>query len=129
MANEITLSVNMGVSKGALRYTFAPPTALITLTGNAAAGGVQNVSTTTTELELINITTRGIANFVNLTVGTQVEIGAYDGTDFLPFGLLKAGEPAVIRLSAQAGTTKSPVAKVIVPTNATANIQWQVFSE
>lgn len=128
MANEITLSVNMSVSKGSLRYTFSPPTAIINLTGNAAAGGVQNVSTATTELELINITTRGLANFVNLTVGTEVEIGAHDGTDFLPFGLLKAGEPAVIRLSSQTGTTRSPVAKM-VGTAGTANIQWQVFSE
>jgi hypothetical protein len=128
MANEITLSVNMGVSKGSLRYTFSPPTASINLTGNAAAGGVQNVGTTTTELELINITTRGMANFVNLSTGTEIEIGAHDGSNFLPFGLLKAGEPAVIRLSAQAGTTKSPVAK-IVGTAGTANLQWQVFSE
>jgi hypothetical protein len=128
MANEITLSVNMSVSKGSLRYTFSPPTAIVNLTGNAAAGGVQNVSTTTTELELINITTRGLANFVNLSTGTQIEIGAHDGSNFLPFGLLRAGEPAVIRLSAQAGTTKSPVAR-IVGTAGTANLQWQVFSE
>ena len=129
MANEITLSVNMSVSKGTLRYAFTPPTANINLTGNAAAGGVQSISTTSTELELINITTRGLANFINLSPGTEVEIGAHDGTDFLPFGLLKAGEPAVMRLSAQAGTTKSPVAKVIVPTNGTANLQWQVFAD
>ena len=131
MANEITLSVNMSVAKGSLRYSFNPPSAAINLTGDAAAGGVQNVSTATTGTELIldSVTTRGMANVLNLTVGTEVEIGAYDGTAFRPFGQLNAGEPAVLRLSAQAGTTKSPVAKVIEPTNGTANIQWQVFSE
>jgi hypothetical protein len=127
MANEITLSVNMNVSKGSLRYTFAPPTAIINLTGNAAAGGVQNISTTTTSLALVNVTTRGIANFVNLSSGTEVEVGTLVGTTFTAFGLLKAGEPSVIRLAATSGT--SPVAKVIVPTNGTANLQWQVFSE
>ena len=126
MANEITLNVNMSVSKGTLRYTFAPPTASINLTGNAAAGGVQNISTTTTELELINVTTRGLANFVNLSTGTEVEVGSYDGTTFHSFGLLKAGEPAVLRLSANTGT--SPVAKV-VGTSGTANLQWQVFAD
>ena len=131
MANEITLSVNMSVAKGSLRYTFAPPPASITLLGNAAAGGVQNITTATTGTELIldSVTTRGMANFINLTAGTKVQIGAYDGTAFLPFGQLNAGEPAVLRLSAQAGTTKSPVARVIDPATGTANIQWQVFSE
>ena len=131
MANEISLNVNMSVSKGALRYTFAPPPASITLLGNAAAGGVQNISTATTGTELIldSVTTRGMANFLNLTTGTEVELGAYDGTTFHPFGQLNAGEPAVLRLSAQAGTTKSPVARVIEPTNGTANVQWQVFAE
>ena len=127
MANEISLNVNMSVAKGSLRYTFAPPPASITLLGNAAAGGVQNISTTTEALLLVDVTTRGMANFLNLTTGTEVEIGAYDGTTFHPFGQLNAGEPAVMRLSASSGT--SPVARVIEPTNGTANIQWQVFSE
>ena len=127
MANEITLSVNMSVSKGSLRYQFSPPTANITLTGNAAAGGVQNISTTTEALLLIDVTTRGMANFVNLSTGTKVQLGTWDGTNFNPFQQLNAGEPAVLRLSASSGT--SPVAKVIEPTNGTANIQWQVFSE
>ena len=127
MANEITLSVNMSVAKGSLRYQFSPPTANITLTGNAAAGGVQNISTTTEALLLIDVTTRGMANFVNLSTGTKVQLGTWDGTTYHPFQQLNAGEPAVLRLSASSGT--SPVAKVIEPTNGTANIQWQVFSE
>ena len=127
MANEITLSVNMSVSKGSLRYQFSPPTANINLTGNAAAGGVQNISTNTEALLLVDVTTRGMANFVNLTTGTKVQLGTWDGTTYHPFQQLNAGEPAVLRLSASSGT--SPVAKVIEPTNGTANIQWQVFSE
>ena len=127
MANEISLNVNMTVSKGSLRYAFNPPSAAIDLNGNAAAGGVQNVSTTTEALLLIDVTTRGMANFVNLSTGTKVQLGTWDGTTYHPFQQLNAGEPAVLRLSASTGT--SPVAKVIEPTNGTANIQWQVFSE
>ena len=129
MANEISLTVNMSVAKGSLRYQFNPPSASIDLNGSAAAGGVQNISTTTEALLLIDVSTRGIANFVNLSTGTQVEIGAWDGTAFRPFGLLKAGEPNVIRLSAQTGTTVSPVARVVDPATGTANIQWQVFAD
>lgn len=128
MANEIRLSVSMSVEKGNLKYSFYPNQAVINLTGNAAAGAVQNISTTTTEMQLVGVTTRGLANFINLTPGTKVEIGSFDGT-FRPFGLLNSGEPAAIRLSAQAGTTKSPVARVIDPATGTANVQWQVFSE
>jgi hypothetical protein len=127
MANEITLQVNMSVAKGSLRYTFNPPTANITLLGNAAAGGVQNIGTSTEALLLVDVTTRGMANFVNLSTGTKVQLGTWDGTTYHPFQQLNAGEPAVLRLSASSGT--SPVAKVIEPTNGTANIQWQVFSE
>ena len=127
MANEISLSVNMSVAKGSLRYQFSPPPATITLLGNAAAGGVQNISTSTEALLLVDVTTRGMANFVNLSTGTKVQLGTWDGTTYHPFGQLNAGEPAVLRLSASSGT--SPVAKVIEPTNGTANIQWQVFAE
>jgi hypothetical protein len=127
MANEITLQVNMSVAKGSLRYTFNPPTANITLLGNAAAGGVQNIGTSTEALLLVDVTTRGMANFVNLSTGTKVQLGTWDGTTYHPFQQLNAGEPAVLRLSASSGT--SPVAKVIEPTNGTANIQWQVFAE
>lgn len=129
MADEITLTVRMNVEKGDLRYEFNPDVTSINLTGNLAAGAVQTISTATTEMALVGVTTRGMANFINLTAGTKVELGAWDGTAFRPFGLLNAGEPAVLRLSAQTGTTKSPVAKVIDPTNATAAVQWQVFSE
>ena len=127
MANEISLNVNMSVAKGSLRYTFAPPPATITLLGNAAAGGVQNIGTSTEALLLVDVTTRGMANFLNLSTGTKVQLGTWDGTNFNPFQQLNAGEPAVLRLSASSGT--SPVARVIEPTNGTANIQWQVFSE
>ena len=127
MANEITLQVNMSVAKGSLRYTFNPPTANITLLGNAAAGGVQNISTNTEALLLVDVTTRGMANFVNLTTGTKVQLGTWDGTTYHPFQQLNAGEPAVLRLSASSGT--SPVARVIDPATGTANIQWQVFAE
>ena len=126
MANEISLTVNMTVDKGALRYQFSPAPASITLLGDAAAGGVQLVATATEACALIDVTTRGMANFINLSTGTKVELGSYDGTNFHSFGELRAGEPAALRLSAT--TTTSPVLKVIEPTNGTAFVQWQVFS-
>lgn len=129
MADEIQLSVNMTVQKGDLKYSFYPNQASITLTGNAASGGVQQIGTTTEALLLVDVTTRGMANFINLTTGTKVELGAWDGSAFRPFGLLNSGEPAVIRLSAQTGTTISPVVRVIDPATGTAFVQWQVFSE
>lgn len=127
MANEINLSVNMTVDKGSLNYRFSPTPAVINLTGDAAAGGVQLIGTAAEACVLVDVTTRGMANFINLTTGTKVQLGTLDGTTFHPFGQLNAGEPAVLRLSASTGT--SPVLKVIEPTNGTAFVQWQVFSE
>lgn len=129
MANEIGLNVSMSVTKGSLNYLFAPPQASITLNGSAAAGGVQSISTNTEALLLIDVTTRGMANFINLTAGTKVQVGTWDGTTFAPFGQLNAGEPAILRLSAQTGTTISPVVKVVDPATGTAFVQWQVFAD
>jgi hypothetical protein len=127
MANEISLSVNMTVDKGSLRYQFAPVAASINLTGDAAAGSVQLIGTAAEACALVDVTTRGMANFINLTAGTKVQLGTLDGTTFHPFGQLNTGEPAVLRLSATSGT--SPVLKVIEPTNGTAFVQWQVFAD
>lgn len=127
MPNEINLSVTMTVDKGSLNYRFSPTPAVINLTGDAAAGGVQLIGTAAEACVLVDVTTRGMANFINLTTGTKVQLGTLDGTTFHPFGQLNAGEPAVLRLSASTGT--SPVLKVIEPTNGTAFVQWQVFSE
>ena len=124
MANEISLTVNLSVAKGSLRYTFASPPASINLTGNAAAGAVQNVSTTTEALSVVDITTPGVAAFINLTVGTRVEVGQMSGGTFVPVLRLDSGEPAVGRMA-----TTALYAKVTVPTNGTANVQWQMFSE
>lgn len=124
MANEITLQVNMGVSKGSLRYAFTPPTANINLTGNAAAGALQNISTTAESLATLDVTTAGMANFMNLTTGTKVQVGTLSGTTFVPVLLLNASEPAVSRMA-----TTTLYAKVTEPTNGTAVLQWQVFSE
>jgi hypothetical protein len=127
MADEINLSVSMNVSKGVLQYNFSPPAATINLVGNAASGGVQLIQTATEACALVDVTTRGMANFINLTSGTKVEVGSWDGSNFNSFGELRQGEPAVLRLSAT--TTTSPVLKVIEPTNGTAFIQWQVFAD
>lgn len=124
MANEITLTVNMSVAKGSLRYSFTPPTANINLTGNAAAGALQNLSTTAESLATLDVTVAGMANFVNLTAGTEIELGTLSGTTFVPVLLLNSGEPAVSRLA-----TTTLYAKVAEPTNGTAVLQWQVFSE
>lgn len=124
MANEITLTVNMGVAKNSLRYNFAPPTASINLTGDFAAGALQTISTTTTSLAVVSVTAAGLGNFVNLTTGTKIQLGAMQGTNFVPVLRLDAGEPAVSRMA-----TTALVAKVTEPTNGTAVLQWQLFSE
>ena len=124
MANEITVSVNVSVSKGSLKYLFAPPVAQINLTGNAAAGAVQQLSTTTEALSTIDVTTAGIGTFINLSTGTQVQVGAMSGTNFVPVLRLDPGEPAVSRMA-----TTALFARVTVPTNGTANLQWNVLSE
>ena len=124
MANEISLSVNMSVSKGTLRYVFAPPSASINLTGDAAAGALQAISTTAETLAVIDVTTAGMANFLNLSTGTKMQVGSYSGTTFVPVLQLNAGEPAVARRA-----TTTLAARVTYPTNGTAILQWQVFAD
>ena len=88
------------------------------------AGAVQNVSTTTEALSVVDVTSPGIASFINLTSGSEVQVGQMSGGTFVPVLQLEYGEPAVARMA-----TTALYAKVTVPTNGTANLQWNLLSD
>lgn len=123
MANEIQLTLALNVAKGNLRYNFTPPTAQINLLADPASGGVQNIGTAASEAVYVgsDISTAGWSTWMNLTTGTKVELGRYDGTTFHSFTSLNAGEPCALRLS-----HKVPYA---IAVGGTAQLQYQVFSE
>lgn len=123
MADEIAIGINFAVNKGSLKFTYNN-SARATLTNDPAVGGVQNISTTTESISMVDVSTAGWSVWNNLTNGSKAQLGAMSGATFVPLVQLNYNEPCALRLA-----TTSPHMRVTVPTNGTAAIQFQIFSE
>lgn len=97
MANEITVTVSLGVINGNLRDSFAP--GALSFTQAAIGGpypGYQTIGTSEETVPTTEITTLGWAVFRNLDVTNYIEIGFSTGV----YGIrLESGEVAVFRLN------------------------------
>lgn len=99
MANEITISSSVTVSKGDFRDTFQPGSLQVDQTAIGVASGVWIVGNAAEEdLTLVDITTEGYAVFRNVDAANYVDFGPKSGAAMVPFVRLEAGEYAVLRL-------------------------------
>lgn len=108
MASEIQVTTNFKVSNGSLKFTWSPGTQSITQT-NARGGQPGTITVATDVATLIDtgdLTSPGVALFVNLDSSNFVQIGLDDDGNptagFLPFMKLKPGEGFVLRLDPSA---------------------------
>lgn len=102
---DISYSVTVKVDKGYLSNTnnAAGVTATMSLTG--LRSDTYTLSTSASSLSTANLGTVGLGFLRNLSTATAstVQIGIEAGGSFVSFATLRAGEPAVFRLSS--GTT------------------------
>ena len=118
MANEISVTVKLGVEKGSLVQTWNPFLQQITMIGDNGAGGIQAIGFAAHEAIVVGDTgTAGWSYFRNTSDTYSVEIGVQVGATFYPFAKLLAGEAGLIRLG-----TNAPYAKA-----ATASVNLQYF--
>ncbi len=103
MANEITYSYSIGVSKSNL-INSKSASGSITMNGSHYASGAMNIPTTAggTAIPLGSVATNGTACFKNLDATNYVEIGVQVTGTFYPLIRLKPGEPAYLRISPSA---------------------------
>ena len=121
MANEISVTVKLDVSKGFLVQTMNPFLQQITMIGDNGAGGIQAIGFAAHEAISIGDTgTAGWAYFRNTSTLYSVEIGVLVGVTFYPFAKLLAGEGGLIRLG-----TNAPYAKAAT---ANVNLQYLILS-
>lgn len=124
MANEITVSAKLNVTKGSLSdsrslsgsFTLAadPPLKI---------GGIASIGTSSHEaLPMGDLTTAGWCYFKNLDGTNYVQIGTDVSSSFVPFLKLKAGEPAgPLRLG-----TNAPYAKA---NGANVALQYEIYED
>lgn len=98
---DISYSVTVKVDKGYLSNTnnAAGVTATMSLTG--LRSDTYTLSTSASSLSTANLGTVGLGFLRNLSTATAstVQIGIEAGGSFVSFATLRAGEPAVFRLS------------------------------
>lgn len=100
MADEITLTVGLGVRKDNLLYTVPNSTTRHDLAGSLYAAGVQSIGTTHEPLDLLSgLATPGFGYFHNLDDENFVEIGIEVADAFYSLLKLDAGQVAILPLS------------------------------
>lgn len=102
MANEITVSLSLGVANGNYNDSFLASGLRYDQTTLAADSGIVEVGTAVETVSLGDVTTAGFAAFRNLSTATAgtayIALGKYDGTNLHEFVQLRRGQPAVLPL-------------------------------
>jgi hypothetical protein len=109
MANEISITTVMSVTKGLLSHTQNPGTQLFDMNGTRAAGGAQAASTAATavaiDLGTLGSTDGGWMYLRNTSVtGSEVILVGTGTTSFVPFIELRPREIALFRLNGTSAT-------------------------
>lgn len=101
---DITYSISVQVNKGNLTNNVSVNGATASMTETGLKSQTLTVSTSTasaTSISTANLSAVGLAFLRNLSTSTAstVQVGIDGGGTFYPFSTLRAGEPAVLRLS------------------------------
>lgn len=131
MANEITVNASIKVLNGSLSFNSAPTSYRATqTTKKGPSPGSVTVTTSGVTVSLAALTTPGIAHFINLDATNYVRYGLYIASTFYPFGKLKPGESAVLRLSDDILTANTAAAVLrFVANTATCIVQVNVMDD
>lgn len=126
MAQEITYSARLSVTKGNLQHAFNPSVLQIDLASEAGVGGQQVIGGTAEALEMnADVAAFGMGYFRNLSTEISIDISkATNTTTFDPLLRLLPGEYAIGRVASTNIWAKANTAG----TNTSAVLQFQVFS-
>ncbi len=102
---DITYSVTVKVDKGFLSNTNSTPGVTASMSLAGLKSDTYTLSTNASSISTANLGAVGLGFLRNLSTATAstVQIGIEAGGSFVSFATLRAGEPAVFRLSS--GTT------------------------
>lgn len=100
--SDISYNVSVSVSKGFLNSTVAAPGATATMSQTGLLSQTLTLSTNAVAISTANLSSVGLAFLQNLSTHTAstAAVGVNAGGSFVGFCTLRAGEPAVMRLTA-----------------------------
>lgn len=100
--SDISYSIAMNVNKGLLRSDVAARGITASMTSDSMLSASYPLSATPTPISTANLSAVGVAMFRNLSSSTAstAQIGLQAGGSFASFCTLKAGEAALIRMTA-----------------------------
>lgn len=111
MSNELTLSAYLRVEKGSFVFERSIQQLLATMTGNAVAHKVVSIGTSKESVGLDDVATPGYVLLLNLDAANYVVYGADADS---PFGKLKAGEVALLRMAGGTLSLKADTSACLV---------------
>jgi hypothetical protein len=103
MANEIVISLAVTVTNGYFKDQFAPGQVLVDQAAVGMGGSVQLIGTSEEVVDFGDVVTPGYMTLRNLDSYDYIEYGPSTGGTsgtMVPFGVLRPGEVALIRLAA-----------------------------
>lgn len=126
MANEITFSSRLSVSKGNLQLTYAPSALQPDLASDTGSGGQQIIGSTAEAIAIgTDTSTGGMAFFRNLSDAATITISkATNTTTFDPLLRLLPGEYVICRLQ----TTNVWAQAITVAAGTQATLQYHILS-
>ncbi len=126
MANEITYSARLNVTKGNLQLTYAPSALQPDLANDTGSGGQQIIGDVAEAIAIgTDTSTGGMAFFRNLSTGATITISkATNTTTFDPLLRLLPGEYVVCRLQ----TTNVWAQAITVAAATQATLQFHILS-
>lgn len=98
---DLTYTINVRMDKDYLSNSIAANGVTATMALAGMKSVTYTLTTSVTSISTANINVVGLGFFRNLSTDTAstVQIGVSSGTSFASFSTLRAGEPAVLRLS------------------------------
>lgn len=100
MADEARVNCGLQIVKDPLEYRSLPTTFTANVTGTKGpVPGALAVSTAGTDVDLSELTDPGLCRIMNLDSTNYMEVGIWDGLEFIPFAEVLPGESYVLRLS------------------------------
>ena len=99
---DISYTLSMKVDKDFLSNSVSVGNVTATMNESGMSSMTMALSTNVTQISTANLSSVGMAFFRNLSTATAatVTIGINEGGSFVGFCTLRAGEPAILRLSA-----------------------------
>lgn len=110
MTREADVRISMGIRKGNIDYRSNPTNFTADVSGTKGPSpGALTISTSGEDVDFSELVQPGLCLFHNLDASNRVDIGAWDGVEFIPLFEMLPGEFFIMRISRNLGISTGAV--------------------